>query len=139
MSKCPNNNKDFDNFLFKSGLIDDNLSSEDKAYQRRRVYYTICITLRLLLAGLILQLKDKAWVPYVFAFFSGYSVYNYTFNRKEYNQWWSNKFQLAMAVIGFIVSILIIFKVGIPTYTMALVFFISIFGGVFQSLLVPSC
>ena len=64
---CPNSNKVFDNFLFKSGLIDANLSPTEKAFQRRRVYYTICVVLRLLIAGLLLQFKDKQWLPYVTA------------------------------------------------------------------------
>ena len=136
---CPNNNKVFDNFLFKSGLINENLDDKQKAYERRRVYYTICITIRLAIAGLLLQLRDKVWVPYVVALFSLYSFISLAFIRKQDNQWWSNKFQLVIAILLLLASLLLIFKVNIPTYTLSILFFISIFGGYFQSLLIPSC
>jgi hypothetical protein len=136
---CPNNNKIFDNFLFKSGLINENLSDVDKAYQRRRVYYTICIFIRLAIAGLLLQLKDNEYLPYIIAFIYFFSIIYIRFYRKEENQWWSNKFQLGISIALFISSLLIIFKTGLPTYFISLIFFISIFGGVFQSLLIPSC
>lgn len=137
---CPNNNKVFDGFLFDSGLIDKNLNSTQKAYERRRVYYTICVMLRLALAGLLLQLKDKVWIPYIVAIASLYSTINLLFFRKQDSQWWSNKFQITMSILLVIAAILCIFKInGFPTYSMSLLFFISIFGGVFQSLLNPSC
>lgn len=140
MNTCPNNNKIFDNFLFNSGLIDNTLNDTEKAYQRRRVYYTICITLRLFLAGLLLQLKDKKWLPYITAIISLYAVISLGFFRKQDNQWWSNNFQLLIAILMFIASILLIFNVNIiPTYSLSLIFFISIFGGIFQSLLIQSC
>ena len=136
---CPNSNKIFDNFLFGSGLINNDLNPTDKAYERRRVYYTICITFRLLIAGLLLQLRDKAWVPYVVAIGSLIASINLAFFRKEDNQWWSNNFSLAMNLLLFIASLLIIFKTGLPTYSLSFIFLFSILGGVFNSLLVPSC
>jgi hypothetical protein len=136
---CPNNNKVFDGSLFDSGLIDKNLSDADKAYQRRRVYYTICIMIRLAIAGLVLQLKDKEFMPYLLAVISIYPIISLGFYRTEDNQWWSDKFQLAIAIALLVASVLLIFKVNIPTYIPALILFISVFGGVFQSLLIPSC
>jgi hypothetical protein len=136
---CPNNNKIFDGTLFKSGLIDESLSNSDKAYQRRRVYYTICILIRLAIAGLVLQLKDKEFMPYLLAFISLFPIISLGFYANEDNQWWSNKFQLAIAIALFVASMLLIFKINIPTYIPALILFISVFGGVFQSLLIPSC
>jgi hypothetical protein len=136
---CPNNNKIFDKMLFESGLIDDNLSDVDKAYQRRRVYYTICIMIRLAIAGLVLQLKDKEFMPYVIGIISIYPIISLGFYRTEDNQWWSNKFQLAISIALFISCLLIILKTQIPKYIPSLILFISVFGGVFQSLLIPSC
>jgi hypothetical protein len=137
--KCPNSNKIFDGFLFDSGLIDKNLSPTDKAFQRRRVYYTICIALRVLIAGLMLQLKDKIWLPYIVALGSLIAVINLQFFRKEDNQWWSNNFSLIMNLLLLIVCVLIIFKTGVPTILIPLIFLLTIFGGIFQSLLTPSC
>ena len=140
MTSCPNNNKIFDKFLFESGLINKDLNPTQKAYERRRVYYTICVLLRLFLAGLLLQLKDKIWIPYVVAIASLYSSISLLFYRHQDSQWWSNKFQAIMSILLLIASLLCIFKVnGFPTYSLSLLFFISVFGGVFQSLLNPSC
>lgn len=139
MKNCPNNNNIFDPMLFESGLIDKNLSDIDKAYQRRRVYYTICILLRLAIAGLVLQLKDKYFMPYIVGIISIYPIISLGFYRKQDNQWWSNKFQLVIAIALFISCLLLILKVQLPTYVPALILFISVLGGVFQSLLIPSC
>ena len=136
---CPNSNKIFDDFLFNSGLIDKNLSPSEKAFQRRRVYYTICIMLRLFIFGLLLQFKDKVWVPYIVAIGSLIASINLAFFRKEDNQWWSNNFSLIMNILLFIASILVIFKTGLNTLSIPLLFFISIFGGIFQSLIISSC
>ena len=116
---CPNSNKIFDNFLFGSGLINNDLSPSEKAYERRRVYYTICVTLRLFIAGLLLQLRDKVWVPYVVAIASLIASINLAFFRKQDDQWWSNNFSLAMNLLLFIASVLIIFKTGLPTYSLS--------------------
>ena len=140
MRTCPNNNKTFDNFLFNSGLIDKNLDDDAKAYERRRVYYTICVLLRFAIAGLALQLKDKIWLPYVIGIISLYSAINLIFLRKEDNQWWSNKYQGGISILLFISSLLIILKVDfVPTYILSLLLFMSVSGGIFQSLLNPSC
>jgi uncharacterized membrane protein HdeD (DUF308 family) len=136
---CPNSNKIFDNFLFNSGLIDKNLNPSEKAFQRRRVYYTICIMLRLFIFGLLLQLKDKVWLPYVVGIVALISSINLAFFRKEDNQWWSNTFSLIMNILLFVASILIIFKTGMSTLSIPLLFLISIFGGIFQSLIIQSC
>ena len=135
MTFCPNNNIIFDNFF--SHLIDKNL---DEAYQRRRIYYTICVLLRFALAGLVLQLKDTIWLHYVISIISLYSAINLIFFRQEDNQWWSNKYQAVISLLLFISSLLIILKVNfVPTYILSLLLFVSVLGGLFQSLLFPSC
>lgn len=146
-SQCPNGKVSFTNFLYKSGLIDETLSDNEKAYQRRRIYYTICIFVRLAIAGLMLQYKDKVWLPYLTLIFSIFSIVNLTlYTENETKQWWSNTFQLIISISMLIISILIIMtqfniidKDIVPTYLLALLMFISVFGGVFQSLLKPSC
>ena len=55
---CPNSNKNVIETFHKLGLLDTNLSPEDEASQRRRLYYTVCITFRLFLAGLLFQLRN---------------------------------------------------------------------------------
>ena len=134
---CPNSNKQFDNFL--SFFINKNVSSSQKAYERRRLYYTVCIIFRLFIAGLLLQLRDKPWLPYIVAFITGYSIINLIFFRTQDNQWWSNNFSLTMSIIMFITSILLIFKVNITTYSLPFLFLSTIMGGFFNSLTQKSC
>jgi hypothetical protein len=78
---CPNSNKQFDNFL--SLFIDNDVSSTERAYERRRLYYTVCITFRLFIFGLLLQLRDKVWLPYIVALITGYSIINLIFFRTQ--------------------------------------------------------
>jgi len=137
---CPNSNKIFDSLFYETGLIDKNLTPELKAYERRRVYYTICIVLRLLIAGLLLQFRDKKWIQYLVAIISLLAVINLFFFRTEDNQWWSNNFSIFINLSLFIFSILIIFEIKqIPTWILAFIMYFSILGGLFQSLLIPSC
>ena len=136
--KCPNSNKIFNSFFYDTGLIDKNLPPELKAYERRRVYYTICIVFRLLIAGLLLQFRDKIWLPYFVAFISFFASINLYFFRTEDNQWWSNKFSLTINLLLFIFSVLIILE-KVPTWSLAFIMYFSILGGIFQSLLIPSC
>lgn len=143
---CPNGKDSFTEFLYNSGIIDKTLSDTEKAYQRRRIYYTICIFIRLAIAGLLLQLKDKIWLPYVTLVFSLFAINNLAFYKEDGKQWWSNTFQLLISILMTIVSILLINQQqydenerAIPTYLLSLIMFASVSGGVFQSLLIPSC
>lgn len=135
---CPNYNKNMIENFHKLGLIDRNLSPEEEAIQRRRLYYTVCITFRLFLAGLLFQLKDKKWIQILVAVLSGLAIINYLFLKKD-NEWWNIYFSLFIYISLFISSILILLGFKITTYSLPFLFFFSIFSGIFKSMTRPSC
>ena len=135
---CPNSNKNIIEIFHKLGLIDKNLSPEEEATQRRRLYYTVCITFRLFLAGLLFQLKDKKWIQILVAILSGLAIVNYLFIKKG-DEWWNIYFSLFIYISLFITSILILLGTKITTYALPFIFFFSIFSGIFKSMTRPSC
>ena len=136
---CPNSNKDVIELFHKIGLLDTNLSSEEQAFQRRRLYYTVCITFRLFLAGLLFQLRNKKWIQILVAILSGLTILNYLFLKKKGDEWWNIYFSLAIYVLLFVTSILILLGVKITTYALPFIFFFSIFAGLFKSMTILSC
>jgi len=135
---CPNSNKNVIENLHKIGLIDRNLSPEEEATQRRILYYTVCITFRLFLFGLLFQLRDKKYMQIFVAILSGIAVLNYLFLTKG-NEWWNIYFSLFIYISMFVVSILILLGVKITTYSLPFIFLFAIFSGIFKSMTRPSC
>ena len=136
---CPNSNKNVIDAFHKIGLLDKDLSPEDEASQRRRLYYTVCITFRLFLAGLLFQLRNKKSVQILVAILSGLAILNYIFFKRKGDEWWNIYFSLAIYIGLFITSILILLGVKITTYALPFIFFFSIFSGIFKSMTRPSC
>ena len=136
---CPNSNKNVIETFHKLGLLDTNLSPEDEASQRRRLYYTVCITFRLFLAGLLFQLRNKKSMQILVAILSGLTVLNYIFFKKKGDEWWNIYFSLAIYILLFITSLFILLGVKITTYALPCIFFFSIFAGIFKSMTKPSC
>jgi len=133
---CPNNDPRFDAFLFKSGLIDP--ESPDTAYQRRRVYYTICIMLRLLLAGLVFQLKDHEYIPFIVGLAAILTIVNLYPRINSTRQWWSIKYQFFISLILLLSCVLVYFK-KIRSDIIAFILYASVIGGVALSFFVKSC
>lgn len=136
---CPNSNKNIIDSFHKIGLLDLNLSSEDEAIQRRRLYYTVCITFRLFLGGLLFHFRNKKWAQILVLILTGLSIINLIFFRKRGNEWWNIYLSLIIYIILFITTLLIILGVKITTYAIPFIFYLSIFLGLFNSLTVPSC
>jgi uncharacterized membrane protein (UPF0136 family) len=133
---CPNNDPRFDSFLFGSGLIDPN--APDIAYQRRRVYYTICVLFRLFLAGLVYQLKDHDYIPFVIGLASVVAIFNLYPRLNNTRQWWSIKFQFLISVVLLVSSVLVYYK-KIKSDIIPFTLYASVTGGVILSLFVKSC
>jgi hypothetical protein len=133
---CPNSDPSFDKMLFNSGLIDPNAS--DIPYQRRRMYYTICILFRLFLAGLVYQLKDKSYIPFIVGIFSILAILNLYPKLDNTRQWWSVKYQFAISVILLVSSVLVYYKL-IRSDIIPLALYASVIGGILISLTVKSC
>ena len=131
MSKCPNFEPSTNKALKKMGI-------EPTPENRTRIFYTICIVLRLLLAGLILQFKDNKYVPYIILCVCigvSYRIYN-----NLYGQWWWKRiYHLAIYSILAIVCLLIIFKKITNTEWMGYIMYVDVFIGVVQSIGVKRC
>ena len=133
---CPNSDPNFDSFLFNSGLIDP--TQPDIPYQRRRIYYTICIMFRLFLAGLVYQLKDKHYVHMLLGVSAILSIINLYPKLNNTRQWWSVKYQFFIAVVLLISSILV--HLGkIRSDILPLILYASVIGGIIISFSVKSC
>jgi|688.fasta_scaffold328429_3 hypothetical protein len=136
---CPNSNIIFDNFLYKTNLIDPNLNPEQKALRRKHLYYYTCIPTRLVILLLLFIFKDTIWMPYLVFIASLIATLNILLYRKQDNQWWSNNFSTAMSILLMLASAALILKYNIPKYSIPLIFFISIAGGFIQSLQITFC
>ena len=99
---CPNIDIDSLNFLKR---ININPTIEN----RRRIYYTICIFIRLTLAGIIYYLKDYKYLPYIFIIISLLTIYRLSKNLNG-TFWWSRKFHILICLLLIINSIYIILK-----------------------------
>jgi hypothetical protein len=133
---CPNNDPVFDSFLFKSGLIDH--ESPDVAYQRRRVYYIVCVFFRLFLAGLVYQLRDKNYTHGIVGLAALLAILNLYPKLNNTRQWWSVKYQFFIAVVLLISSMLVHFR-KIRSDILAFTMYASVIGGVILSFFVKSC
>lgn len=130
---CPNGDKNFNKILEKM------LGHPPTVEDRNKIFYMVCVTLRLSIASFLLIFKDRPWVPYIFLIGSGLSIFNYYSSGLEGDQWWSKRFQFIMAVLLFSVSILSISSKSINTFILPILFFISLTGGVIQSFMVKRC
>ena len=138
-SVCPNSDPNFDKILYKFTSI----HSSNYPIFRKKVYYFICIVIRLILYSLITYYKNKAFIPpliLLFSTFTSYHLYNDIYIIKNNKQWWSKSFQFIISILLMIVSILLLFKVkNISTNIIPLLLFISLFGGIIQSLFIDFC
>jgi hypothetical protein len=118
--------------------------------KRRVLYYTICIMLRLLIAGIVLQYCDSLTMQIIVCIASAISALYLLFVRKDTTQWWSSTFQTGIAISLFLVSlILIISRVSdepvyvhfreLGSYALPALLYLSVVGGVAQSLFIESC
>ena len=70
MRNCPNIDKDTLNAVKKMGLVPN-------VKNRMILFYTLCIVLRLFIAGLAYHFRDSYWLPYlvlVIGLYTGYRI-----------------------------------------------------------------
>ena len=68
MKNCPNIDKDTLNVIKKIGL-------DSTPKNRAIIFYSICIVVRLLIASVAYQYKDKKWLPYLILIPSAIVIY----------------------------------------------------------------
>ena len=97
-NNCPNIDKDT-----LSGL--KNIGVKMNIENRKILFYTLCVVLRLFIAGLVYQLKDKHWLPYIIISFSLLIIYR-LYDKIDGNFWWSRKFHMFICSLLIVVSVL---------------------------------
>lgn len=97
-NNCPNIDKDTLSGLKKIGI---KMNIEN----RKILFYTLCVVLRLFIAGLVYQLKDKHWLPYIIILFSLLIIYR-LHDKINGNFWWSRKFHMFICFLLIVVSVL---------------------------------
>ena len=131
MTKCPN-------FEPVTNKTLKNMGIDPTPENRTRVFYTICIVLRLLIAGVVLQYKDNRYLPYILlilSLFTAYRLYN-----NLYGQWWWKRiYHMITSLFLAIICLAIIFKKTNHMEWMAYVLYLDVFVGIVQSLGVKRC
>jgi hypothetical protein len=135
--QCPNSDPNFDKILVK-------LFGSSTPEIRKKVYYFICIIVRLFLFSLVYIYKDHPSIPYIIGLASIVGISNLypSMTKQGYStqhQWWSKRFQFMIAILLFVTSVLLIFKITSSTIFIPIILFISLFGGIMQSMLITFC
>ena len=86
-----------------SGL--KNIGVKMNIENRKILFYTLCVVLRLFVAGLVYQLKDKHLLPYIIILFSLLIIYR-LHDKINGNFWWSRKFHMFICFLLIVVSVL---------------------------------
>jgi len=142
--KCPNSDINFNKTL-------DKLFGNHSVETRKKVFYLICITVRLFLYSIVYLYKDSKFIPYIIGVLSSFSIYHlYSDIKNNINnnqQWWSKKFELIISILVFLTCItLIIQRIAniskdkqISTSIIPILLFISLFTGIVKSFFITFC
>jgi len=138
---CKTNiNNDFDNILFKLGILDKNSIrlSED----RKIMFQYVCLPVRFLIALFLLYLSEKInnlllqnTISLLLLFGSIYHLYTKSCKSKVC-QWWDNSLEIFMIGITLILTLFGISKNYGTLKIVSLYMILSIFIGQFQNLII---
>jgi hypothetical protein len=133
-------NNDYDNILFRNGLLDKN--SKTLVSDRKNLYLFVCLPTRFficLLIGSLFFIKNKKFQFVLSLIYLGILSFgiSHLYSKSEKSkkcQWWSNNYQLLIAIIGFIgvLVLLLTTKYEFSSIFLMIMMIISIIGGVSQ-------
>ena len=128
---CPNSDPGFNKLLsYFVEVTPDN---------RRMIFYMVCIWVRFALYSAVYITRESVWIPYIVGGFSLIAAINLA-TRLEGRQWWSKKFQLVIAILLIIVSIGRIWNPeAVGSLIIPGLLYISLIGGIIQSLFIKFC
>lgn len=129
---CPNDDPKF------TQLLTTLMGTKPDALTRQQLFYFVCIIVRGFLYWNVYKYRDHEWTPYIVALLAIFSIYNLKDNLESGTQWWSRKFQFAIACLLLLATVLTVYK-QIPTTIMPYLLFASLAGGILQSLFVKFC
>jgi phosphatidylserine synthase len=138
---CKTNiNGDYDNILFQMNLL--NKDSQTLTSDRKKLYLTACIPIRItlaLIAGfLFFYIKNEKMHKYLSIFYIFIGLFSFihliTKSQKDKNcQWWSNNFQKIIALLIFIFAIIFYFiNPKLSSLSTTILIVISVIGGLSQ-------
>lgn len=133
MSECPNSDPNFDKVM---GRWFDT-TSKDYPSNRKKVYYGICIWVRLILFTLVFYYRKNKYMPYIVGILSVFTILNLKDDIPG-RQWWSKRFDLGIAVLLLMSCVLVILG-KINPVVMPLLLYSSLLGGIMQSFFVKFC
>jgi len=132
MSNCPNSDPNFDKILV-------NLIGNSQPDTRKKIFYFICIPIRFILYFLVFYYRDLSLLPVVIgiiAFFTSIRLSESILEKG--NQWWSKRWQFIVSIVLTVVCIGVYFN-KIDSRSIAFVLFISLLGGIIESLFIDFC
>ena len=130
-TKCPNSELATNRALSDLGIL-------PTPENRTRIFFTICIVLRLLLAGIVLHFKDNRFLPYLVLIIGLLTSYR-LFNNLYGPWWWKRIYHLIISISLSTIAFLIIIKKIKHTEWMAYLLYIDVVVGFIQSLGVTRC
>lgn len=128
-----NINQEYENVLFKSNLLDKN--SPQLGKDRQKLFYTVCIPLRLLILFLLLsvsQIKNESIQAFttITLFFIYLFSTLHLLSKKSKCQWWSNEYEILLCILALLVCL---FVKENTVFLVCVIMFFSILGGIIQS------
>lgn len=128
MASCPNGDPAFSRLL-----------GNPSPATRQQIFYTICIFARFALYSAVLIGRNQTWVQAVVGITATIAIVNLVPSIKNAgHQWWSKRFQLAMSIL--IVAACIASYLGaVNAITIPIALYISLAGGIVQSLFTTFC
>lgn len=131
---CPNGNKSFNKVLKKL------LGHDPTPSDRKKIFYFVCIIVRLCLLLILYKYKDHPVIQYSALILSIFAIYHLSMSIKDDpdTQWWSRKFQLVMACLLALAAVLIIYN-KIDSIYLSILFGASLLGGFLKSLTITFC
>jgi hypothetical protein len=135
MSDCPNSDPNFDKVM--SRFFD--ITAKDYPSKRKLVYYGVCIWVRLVLYTLIYYYRDHKFMPYIIGLLSIGAIGNLWGSiTNPGKQWWSKRFDLVISIILLMSCIGVILN-KIPSIVIPVLLYISLVGGIIQSMFINFC
>jgi hypothetical protein len=132
MTSCPNSDDSFNKILVS-------LIGNSQPDTRKKIFYFMCIPIRFILYSLVFYYRDLSLLPIVIgiiAFITSIRL-SESFIEKG-NQWWSKRWQLFISIFLVFVCLGVYFN-KIDGRAISFILFISLLGGIIESLFVDFC
>lgn len=130
-----NMTNEYENVLFKSKLLDRN--SKHLGEERRKLFYFVCIPIRLLIFCTLLYLSQiqnetLQQVLRILLMLIYISSIFYLLTKKSKCQWWFNEYEIFLSTLAVLICI---FVKKNTVFYVSIIMLLSILGGIAQSII----